>query len=270
MRLTPTTGIGRATAIALAIAGIDTLYITDIKEEGLRDTHKALEALPLDDEWPRPDIVAREADISCPLVISELFRQIPRLDYAVNCAGVLGSSKPTTEVSLAEFDSVTDVNYRGLWMCVKEELKLMLKNDIRPYNGIGLSARDARRRGQRGSIVTIASQLGIVGKSQSSAYTATKAAVCSLARSDSIDYSRPPHCIRVNAICPGIVETPMTTNLETGEPLSESVKEAVSIAPMNRMGLPSEVADAAVFLCSGESSFMTGTSMVVDGGYTIN
>lgn len=224
--------------------------------------------MPIDDR-PRPKVIAQGGDLSCPLFVAALFREIPQLDYAVNCAGVYGYNKPTTEVSLAEFDNVTDVNYRALWMCMKEELKLMLKNDIKPYNGIGLSAQDAQTRGQRGSIVNIASQLGIVGLSHSSAYTATNAAVCSLGRSDSIDYSNPENRIRINTICPGVIRSQYTTNWETGEPMSEKIKNMVAVAPMNRMGLPSEVADAAVFLCSCESSFMTGTSMVLDGGYTI-
>lgn len=153
-------------------------------------------------------------------------------------------------------------------MCVKEELKLMLKNEIKPYRGFAASEEEAKTRGQRGSIVSIASQLGIVGKTQAAIYTATKAAVLSQTRSDSIDYSKPPHQIRINSICPGIIQTPMTTT-ESGE-VSPSLKDAIRIAPMNRMGLPSEIADTAVFLCSGESSFITGSGVVVDGGYIIN
>ncbi|KAF1994643.1 oxidoreductase [Amniculicola lignicola CBS 123094] len=207
-------------------------------------------------------------NISSPAFITDLFSQIPSLDYAVNCAGVLGQEKPTAEVSLEEFDRVNAVNYRGLWMCVKEELKLMLKNDIKPYYGFAISEQDAKTRGQRGSIVNIASQLGLVGKTQASVYTASKAAVLSMTRSDAIDYSKPPQQIRINSICPGVVATGMTTN-EAGE-VSDRLKDAIHIAPMARMGLPSEIADAAVWLCSGESSFVTGTGIVVDGGYVIN
>lgn len=153
-------------------------------------------------------------------------------------------------------------------MCVKEELKLMLRNDVKPYKGFTLSEEEAKIRGQRGSIVNIASQLGIVGKTQAAIYTASKAAVLSLTRSDSIDYSKPPHHIRINSICPGVIATPMTTS-ESGE-VSSRLRSAISIAPMDRMGLPSEIADTAVWLCSGESSFVTGSGVVVDGGYIIN
>ncbi|KAH8724449.1 hypothetical protein GQ44DRAFT_683289 [Phaeosphaeriaceae sp. PMI808] len=207
-------------------------------------------------------------DISSPDFIASLFSQISQLNYAVNCAGVSGVQKPTVEVDLAEFDRVNSVNYRGLWMCEKEELKLMLKNDVQPYKGFTLSPEEARIRGQRGSIVNIASQLGLVGKTQTSVYTASKAAVLSMTRSDAIDYSKPPHSIRINSICPGVIATAMTTD-DNGK-VKKRLKDAINIAPMARIGLPSEVADAAIWLCSGESSFVTGSSLVVDGGYVIN
>ncbi|KAF2251306.1 2-(R)-hydroxypropyl-CoM dehydrogenase [Trematosphaeria pertusa] len=258
-------GIGRAVSVALSVAGVSTLYITDINAEGLEATQSIIASLNLPSS---PTITLVLGDISSSDFVAELFNQIPCLDYAVNCAGVLGSNKPTAEVSLEEFDKLNSINYRGLWMCVKEELKLMLRNDVKPYKGFTLSEEEAKIRGQRGSIVNIASQLGIVGKTQAAIYTASKAAVLSLTRSDSIDYSKPPHHIRINSICPGVIATPMTTS-ESGE-VSSRLRSAISIAPMDRMGLPSEIADTAVWLCSGESSFVTGSGVVVDGGYIIN
>lgn len=263
--MTRSTGIGRASSIALSAAGISILYITDINKAGLEATKSAILSLNIP-SVPTVNIIS--GDVSSPDFIASLFGQIPHLDYAVNCAGVLGQDKPTTEVSIEEFDRLNSINYRGLWMCVKEELKLMLKNEIRPYAGFTLSEEEAKLRGQRGSIVNIASQLGIVGKTQASIYTASKAAVLSMTRSDAIDYSKPPHHIRINSICPGVIATPMTTS-ENGE-VSERLKNAINIAPMERMGLPSEIADTAVFLCSGESSFITGHGLVADGGYIIN
>ncbi|ORY18157.1 2-(R)-hydroxypropyl-CoM dehydrogenase [Clohesyomyces aquaticus] len=258
-------GIGRATSVALSCAGISTLYITDINEKGLEDTKSIIGSLNLPSP---PTIHAIPGDISSPDFIAALFSKISTLDYAVNCAGVLGQDKPTAEIGLEEFDWLNSINYRGLWMCVKEELKLMLKNDVKPYQGFTLSEGEARVRGQRGSIVNIASQLAIVGKTQAAIYTASKAAVMSLTRSDAIDYSKPPNCIRLNSICPGVIATPMTTT-NPGE-VSERLRDAINIAPMERMGLPSEIADTAVWLCSGESSFVTGSGVVVDGGYVIN
>lgn len=252
-------------SIALSAAGIDILYITDINASGLETTRSTIQELGLDNH---PSVEVVHGDISSPEFIATLFGRVSSLHYAVNCAGVLGQNAPTTEVSVEEFDRLNSINYRGTWMCVKEELKLMLNNDIEPYAGFTLSAHEARIRGQRGSIVNIASQLGLVGKTQASIYTASKAAVLSMTRSDAIDYSKPPNHIRINSICPGVIATPMTTD-ESGE-VSERLKGAINIAPMQRMGLPSEIADTAVFLCSGESSFITGHGLVADGGYVIN
>lgn len=97
------------------------------------------------------------------------------------------------------------------------------------------------------------------------AYCASKAAVINMTRADAIDYSRDG--IRVNCVCPGVIETPMTTG---SEEVAERMRPAVNIAPMRRMGRPEEVADAVLFLCSNQASFIQGHALVVDGGYTIN
>lgn len=97
------------------------------------------------------------------------------------------------------------------------------------------------------------------------AYCASKAAIINMTRADAIDYSRDG--IRVNCVCPGVIETPMTTG---SEEVTERLRPAVNIAPMRRMGKPEEVADAVLFLCSSQASFIQGHALVVDGGYTIN
>jgi NAD(P)-dependent dehydrogenase (short-subunit alcohol dehydrogenase family) len=97
------------------------------------------------------------------------------------------------------------------------------------------------------------------------AYCASKAAIINMTRSNAIDYSE--NAIRVNCVCPGVIETPMTT---TSPEMVEALKPAINIAPMQRMGTPDEVADAVLFLCSTQASFIQGHALVVDGGYTIN
>ncbi|KAJ4357680.1 uncharacterized protein N0V89_002256 [Didymosphaeria variabile] len=257
-------GMGRAVSVVLSVAGITRLYLTDLNRTGLEETKSTITSLNL----PSPPTISLiPGDISSPAFISSLFSQIPQLDYAVNCAGIMGETALTTEATLEGFDKLNAVNYRGLWMCVKEELKLMLKNDITPYTGFTFSPSESQRRGQRGSIINIASQLGLVGKTQAAIYTATKAAVLSLTRSDAIDYSGPPHHIRINSVCPGVIETPLTMNSYEG---TDGLEKAVGLTPMGRIGLPSEVADTVVWLCSGESSFVTGSGVVVDGGYVIH
>lgn len=147
-----------------------------------------------------------------------------------------------------------------------------------------LPDQNPSRPAGRGSIVNIASQLGIVGRPKcgksfrripsrpayvnaflSAAYSGSKAAVIAMTRADAIDYSE--HGIRVNCICPGIINTPMTN--DTLEKV-EMLKPSIPIAPMNRVGRPEEIADCALFLCSTKASFVQGSAMVVDGGYIIN
>lgn len=170
----------------------------------------------------------------------------------------MGNNHISTETSLDAFDKINNVNYRGCWLSSRAQIKAMLRQDPLP-------SHDPNRPVQRGSIVNIASQLGFVGRPAGTVYCASKAAVMAMTRGDAIDYSHKN--IRVNCICPGVIDTPMTTgNAERKELLSP----AVQIAPMKRMGQVGEIADCAVFLCSTKASFCQGSSMVVDGGYIIN
>ena len=140
----------------------------------------------------------------------------------------------------------------------------MKEQDIVPYSGAS-DPRVAQLRGQRGAIVNIASQLGIVSRPSAPSYCASKAAVLSLTKSDAIDYSADR--IRINAVCPGVIATGMTTGTRE---IEEMLAPAVQIAPMKRMGLPEEVADAVLWLLSAEASFVQGEGLVVDGGYVIS
>lgn len=151
-----------------------------------------------------------------------------------------------------------------------------------------LPSHDPSRSPQRGAVVNIASQLGIVGRpnareslpsflsllysrcvldllTSTAAYCSSKAAIIAMTRSDAIDYSKDD--IRVNCVCPGIIETPMTTH---SEEVRERLRPAVDIAPMRRMGQPDEVADTVLFLCSTFASFVQGHALVVDGGYILS
>lgn len=142
----------------------------------------------------------------------------------------------------------------------------MLTNPLQPYAG-ARSQSAAVTRGQRGAIVNIASQLALVGKAGTAAYTASKAAILALTRSDTCEYSVPGREIRINAVCPGVVRSAMTSDAEGV--VNKELESAVLRAPMGRVGEPEEIADAVVWLCSGESSFVTGASIVVDGGYVV-
>jgi len=261
--LTPL-GIGAAVANALARAGCTRLILADYNEPGLHTTTDSIRSLLP----PSSKILPLHGNIAKPDFVTSLFSTIRadfgRLDYAVNCAGVLGDGKRSTETTLEQFDRVNSINYRGLWLCSRAELAMMKEQELVPYAGSS-DLRLAQLRGQRGAIVNIASQLGIVSRPSAPSYCASKAAVISLTKSDAIDYSADR--IRVNAVCPGVIATNMTTATKE---LEEMLAPAVMIAPMKRMGVPEEVADAVVWLLSGEASFVQGEALVVDGGYVIS
>lgn len=204
--------------------------------------------------------------------INAVVQRFGRVDYAVNCAGVLGKPIRSAEMSLEEFDRVNNINYRGCWLSSRAELRQMVTQSALP-------SHDSNRPPQRGAVVNVSSQLGVVSRPGArkfffslpmkriiefviAAYCASKAAVIGMTRADAIDYSRDG--IRVNCVCPGVIETPLV--MEKPE-VREAIMPAVETAPMKRMGQPAEVADAILFLCSTQASFVQGHAMVVDGGY---
>lgn len=166
-------------------------------------------------------------------------------------AGIIGAAQPSHLQTLSDFDKVLAVDYRGLWLCSRAAITQMLTQSPLPtHDG---------RPGNRGSVVNIASQLGIVARTTAPAYCSAKAAVIGLTKADAIDYSK--ENIRINCVCPGVIDTPM---------VDEEVMKAKSIAPMDRPGTAQEVADCVLFLCSSKASFVQGSALVVDGGYIIN
>ncbi|KAF2092895.1 oxidoreductase [Rhizodiscina lignyota] len=251
------TGIGSGVALAFAEAGCRSIAITDRNEELLMKNQEALT-----EQFPNAKIFALAGDITQEKFVDELIATVVqtfgRLDYCVNCAGIMGNNQISTETSLEMFDKINDVNYRGCWLSSRAEIKAMLNQEPLP-------SHDPRRPPQRGSIVNIASQLGFVGRPAATAYCASKAAVMAMTRGDAIDYAHKD--IRVNCVCPGVIETPMTTS-QPGR--RELMAPAILIAPMKRMGQVAEIADCAIFLCSTKASFCQGSAMVVDGGYIIN
>ena len=251
------TGIGAAVAKAFALEGCTRIAITD-KSIGLLDDTRQW----IMEHCPDAEVLKDVGDISDPDFVESFFsavlQQYGRIDYLVNVAGIMGNNRATTETSLEDFDRINNINYRGVFLCSRTALKYMVKQEPLPSHLPG-------RMPQRGSIVSIASQLGIVGRPDAPAYCASKAAVIALTRADAIDYAK--YGIRVNCVCPGVIDTPMTNS--TPERV-EMLRPAIEIAPMKRMGLPEEIADAVLFLSSSKASFVQGHAMVVDGGYVIN
>ncbi|KAL3494421.1 hypothetical protein BJX62DRAFT_39794 [Aspergillus germanicus] len=262
-------GIGAAIVTGFAESGCHRIAITDILETELAQLRKSL----LTRFNPKNDpegltILAVPGDITSEPFIESFFNtaktKFSRIDYLVNVAGVGKPYRRSIEVDVQEFDFINNVNYRAAWLCSRAALRIMTAQE--PFSSPSEGTNeDWTRPPQRGSIVNIASQLGVVSRPGASAYCASKAAVIGMTKADAIDYSK--DSIRVNAVCPGIVETEMTTSDGV---VIEGLRESVNIAPMGRMGNVREIADCVLFLSSYRASFVQGHAMVVDGGYVIN
>lgn len=236
------TGIGKETAVAFAQKGAK-VVISDINKEELDKTEERVRDIGA-------DVLSVIADVSnagdTKKMIEETIDRFGRLDYAINNAGIAGESAKTGEYSIDAWDRVMGVNLRGQFLCMKYELEAMFKNGA-------------------GSIVNISSILGKVGFAEAPAYVTAKHGLVGLTKAAAIEYS--DNGIRINAVAPGFIETPMledagiTTDAETREYIT-------SMHPIGRLGKAHEVADAIVWLASDEASFVTGHTLLVDGGYT--
>lgn len=169
-----------------------------------------------------------------------------RLDYAFNNAGIQARNVFTADMDEKEYDRVMDINLKGVWLCMKYELIEMQKQ-------------------HSGAIVNNSSIGGLVGGPGCAAYHASKHGVIGLTKSAAAEYASKG--IRINAICPGTINTPMVKEMFSTGDLSE--EESKKSAPINRLGEPGEIADAVLWLCSTQSSYVIGQALAVDGGFTI-
>jgi NAD(P)-dependent dehydrogenase (short-subunit alcohol dehydrogenase family) len=170
-----------------------------------------------------------------------------RLDAAYNNAGVQNIVAETADASREDFDRVMAVNLRGVWSCMKFELRHM------------------RKQGS-GAIVNCSSLGGLVGAAGRGTYHAAKHGVLGLTKSAALEYA--PKGIRINAVCPGIIETPMVAGMLATQ--AEAMKELMKDVPIARLGRAEEIADAVLWLCSPAASFVVGHALAVDGGFTIH
>jgi len=232
-------GIGRATALALAAAGAR-VVVSDVNGEGVAETVRLVEATG-GTAWGMVVDVTQGAAVEA--LVRGTVERYGRLDWAVNNAGVGGVMAPTDQQSEAAWDAIMAVNLKGVWLCMKYEIRAMLEQG-------------------GGAIVNVASAAGLVGFRYAAPYAASKHGVVGLTRSAALEYARKG--IRVNAVCPGFTETPMVAGL--GETMVEATVKAI---PMRRLGTPEEIAQAIVWLCSEGASFVTGHALAVDGGTVV-
>lgn len=256
-------GIGRACALAFAKEGAAGIAIVDVNEEGLQETKAKIEEITASaSSTSSPRILIHRLNVTdeaaVNTTVASIAAEFGRLDYLVNAAGVAMKHKGGAAFAeTADWKRILDINLTGNFFVLRAAAQVMLKQE--PI----LSAVDGRPL-QRGSIVNFSSIQGVAGVPLSTAYTATKHGVLGLTRTASEDYAKDG--LRINAICPGYTETPLTTS----DPMIlQAMKERVASAvPMARMGQPQEIADGVLYLAGGRSSFVTGTALMVDGGFT--
>ena len=235
-------GIGRAAAIAMAREGAQIL-ISDVYAEGGAETVRLIESSGGTASYITGD-VSNEDEVKT--MMDAIVDRYGKLDVAVNNAGIGGERAFFQNHSNESFDRVMDVNVKGVWLCMKYEIPLMMKNE----NG--------------GSIVNLASVAGLIAAPGSSVYAASKHAVIGLTKTAAVELANKR--IRVNAVCPSYTDTNMVGSLIDIQPeLENNVRMA---SPMRRMGNPEEIAEAIVWLASDSASFVNGVALAADGGLT--
>ncbi len=234
-------GIGKACAIAAAKEGAN-VVVADLKDDTANSTMAEIIR-------ENSKAIFIECDVSEYKQVESAVQQVisifSTIDVALNNAGVGGEANKVGEMSEDAWSKVINVNLNGIFYCMKYELIQMSKQ-------------------KKGVIVNMSSILGKVGFANSSHYVAAKHGIIGLTQSAALEYAK--EGIRINAICPGFIETPMLTNAGIIKN-SDLQNYIIGLHPMKRLGKPEEIADGFIFLASDDSSFMTGSTLDIEGGY---
>jgi NAD(P)-dependent dehydrogenase (short-subunit alcohol dehydrogenase family) len=231
-------GIGRATALAFARKGAKVVIADWIENE---ETMNLIENISGDSIFVKCD-VSKSDDVKT--LIEKTIATFGGLDFAFNNAGIEGVSAQTQDCTEENWDKTIDVNLKGIWLCMKYEIPEMLKKGT-------------------GVIVNCSSVAGLIGFRGSPAYVASKHGIIGLTKTAALENATLG--IRVNAICPGVIKTPMIDRAIGNK--KETEEQFMNMEPIGRFGEPEEIANATVWLCSDEASFVTGLVMPVDGGF---
>lgn len=234
-------GIGRESARLFARKGAS-VVVADIDSVGGEETARSIGAEQGDAVFIKAD-VTQAAEVEA--MIQRTMDLYGRLDFAHNNAGISPGYAPLADISEDAWNRILDINLRGVWLCLKYEIRQMIQQ-------------------RRGAIVNTSSVAGIVGFRRAGAYSASKHGVVGLTRSAPLDYADVG--IRVNAVCPGATRTPIVDRALQQVP--EMLAQISALHPLGRIAEANEVAAAAVWLCSDAASFVTGQALAVDGGFT--
>lgn len=237
-------GIGRACAILLGKEGANVIA-TDWNEQTSEEVVKQIKS-------EGGEAISIRADVSNSTDVQEMVREsikrYKKLDVLVNNAGIFITPYTVTDTSEEDWEKTLSVNLKGVFLCSKYAIPELIKTG-------------------GGSIINISSISGVIGQPAQAAYNASKGGIVQLTKCMALDYAA--NKIRVNCICPGYVETGMTKDLfDKARENQREWKKILSLHPIGRVGTPEDIAYAALYLASDESSWVTGSSLVVDGGYT--
>ena len=232
-------GIGRATAVAFAAEGAR-VVVTDRVEAALQETAEYVKE-------SGGEVLAIACDVSKPeeieAAVAQAVNTFGRIDCAFNNAGIENKATPLHEIELEEWDRILSINLRGTFVCMKHEIAQM----VRQGSGV---------------VVNTSSGAGIRGVAGGASYAASKHAMIGMTKSAALDYAK--QNIRVNCVLPGNIATPMMDRFTAGD-----IQKAIDLEPVGRLGKPEEFAEAVLWMCSDLGGFVTGASIVVDGGWSL-
>ncbi|MDH4554811.1 SDR family oxidoreductase [Pseudomonas sp. BN417] len=234
-------GIGRATAQAFAAEGLK-VVVSDVDGVGGEGTVELIRATGGEACFIRCD-VTREAEVKA--LMEGTVAAYGRLDYAFNNAGIEIEKGKLAEGSEAEYDAIMGVNVKGVWLCMKHQIPLLLAQG-------------------GGAIVNTASVAGLGAAPKMSIYAASKHAVIGLTKSAAVEYAKKK--VRVNAVCPAVIDTDMFRRAYEADP--KKGEFAAAMHPVGRIGKVEEIAAAVLYLCCDAAGFTTGHALAVDGGAT--